>query len=52
MTSQLLYENDFILRRPTTAKFADIIKIPTIIKKPLTTQKRLKELDIMCSNAI
>ena len=52
MTSQPLYENSFILRRPTVANFAGIIKIPTIIKKPLKTQKRLKELEIMCSNAI
>ena len=29
-----LYKNAFILRRPTVANFADIIKIPTIIKKP------------------
>ena len=42
----------FILRRPTKANCADIIKIPTIIKKPLKTQKRLKELKIMYSNAI
>ena len=52
MTSQPLYENVFVLRRPTVANFADIIKIPTIIKKPLKIQKRLKELEIMCSNAI
>ena len=53
MTPQPLYENAFILRRSTVvANFVDIIKIPTIIKKPLKTQKRLKELEIMCSNAI
>ena len=33
MMSQPLYENAFILRRPTVANFADIIKIPAIIKK-------------------
>ena len=52
MTSQPLHENAFILRRPTVNNFANIIKISTIIKKTLKTQKRLKELEIMCSNAI
>ena len=47
MTSQPLHENAFNLRRPTVANFADIIKIPTIIKKTLKkTQNRLKELEI------
>ena len=53
MTSQPLYDNVFILRRPAVANFADIIKIPTIIKKTFKdSQKRLNELEIMCSNAI
>ena len=43
MTSQPLYQNPFILRRPKVANFADIIKIPT---------KRLNKLEIMCWNAI
>ena len=50
LTSQPLDENGFILRGPTAANFADIIK--PLLKKPLKTQKRLIELEIMCSNAI
>ena len=52
MTPQPLYENVFILRRPTVANFADIIKIPNSIKKAFKDSKKLKELEIMCSNAI
>ena len=52
MTSQPFYENVFILRKPTVANFADVIKIPTIIEKTPNDAKRLKELEIMCSNAM
>ena len=52
MTLQPLHENAFISTRPTVANFDDIIKIPTLLKKPLKTQERLKESEIMCSNAI
>ena len=44
MTSQLLYENVFILRRPTEANFADIMKIPTIIKKTFKDLKKFKRI--------
>ena len=38
---------------PRVVNFADSIKIATmIIKKTLTTQKKLKELEIMSQNAI
>ena len=50
--SQPLHQNAFIVMRSTVANFADIIKIPTIIKKTLKTQKKLKKLEIKCSNAI
>ena len=53
MTSQLLYQNALILRRPAVANFADIIKIPAMfIKKIFKDWKKLKELEIMYSNAI
>ena len=43
-----------MLRRPTVVSFADIIKIPTkFIKKTFKdSKKKLRELAIMCSNAI
>ena len=43
-----------MLRRPTVVSFADIIKIPTkFIKKTFKdSKKKLRELSIMCSNAI
>ena len=44
MTSQPLYENAFILRRPAVANFADIIKIPTIIKKSFKDSKKVKRI--------
>ena len=40
MTSQPLYENVFILGRPTLASFADIVKIPTIVKKTFKDSKK------------
>ena len=44
MTSQPLFQNTVILRRPGVAIFADIIKIITrFIRK---TQEKLKELEI------
>ena len=33
MRSQPLYQNAFILKRPTVANFPDIIRIPTIFFK-------------------
>ena len=48
MTSQPLFQNIFILRRPGVANFADVIKLqPFLLKQPLKTQKKLKELQIM-----
>ena len=44
MTSQPLYENAFILRRPTVANFADITKIPTTIKKNFKDSKKVKRI--------
>ena len=52
MMSQPLYQNVFILIRSTVANFADIINLQPLLKKPLKTQKKLKELEIKCSNAI
>ena len=52
MMSQPLYQNVFILIRSTVANFADIINLQPLLKKPLKTQKKLKELEINCSNAI
>ena len=42
--SQPLYENAFILKRPTVVNFADIIKIPTIIKKTFKDSKKVKRI--------
>ena len=48
MASQPLFQNTFILNRPRKANFADIIKLePCLLKQPLKTQKKLKELEIM-----
>ena len=45
MTSQPLYENVFVLRRPTVVNFADIIKIPAIIiKKTFKDSKKVREI--------
>ena len=53
MTSQPLYQNVLTLRRHTVANFADIVKISTMfIKKTFKNSKKLKELEIMYSNAI
>ena len=53
MTLQPLYQNALILRKSAVANFADIIEIPTmIIKKSFKESKKLKELEIMYSNAI
>ena len=53
MTPKNLFQNTVILRRPGVAIFADIIKIVTFfIKKSLKTQEKLKELKILCQNAI
>ena len=40
------------LRTPSAAIFADIIKILTISKQSLKTQKKLKELEIMYQNVV
>ena len=43
MTSQPLFQNTFILRRPGVSIFAAIVKIVTIfIRKPLQAQIKLK----------
>ena len=43
MTSQPLFQNTFILRRPGLAIFADIIQIVTMVKKQLLkTQEKSK----------
>ena len=53
MTSQHLFQNAVILRRPGVAIVADISKIVTIfIKKYLKTQEKLEELEIISQNAI
>ena len=53
MTSWPLFQNTFILRKPGVDIFADIIKIITFyLKKPLQTQEKLKELEILNQNAI
>ena len=52
MMSQPLYENAFILRRPTVANLLTLSILQLLLKKPLNTQKRLKELESLCSNAI
>ena len=53
MTSQPLFQNTFILRRPGVSIFADIIKIVTfLLKISLKTQEKLQELEILCQNAI
>ena len=48
ITSWLLFQNAFNLRRPRVANFADIIKIAAMfIKQPLKTPKKLKESEII-----
>ena len=52
MTSQPLFQNTFILRRPRVAFFPDIIKILTVLlRQSLKTWKKLKELEIVYQNA-
>ena len=49
MTSQPLYQNTFMLRKPRVAIFADIIKIVAMfIKTIFKDSKKLKELEVMC----
>ena len=51
MTSKLLFQITFTLRRPRVAIFANIIKIVTsLIKKTLKAQKKLKQLEIIYQN--
>ena len=40
MTSQPLFQNTFILRRPGLAIFADIIQIVTMVKKTIIKDSR------------
>ena len=45
MTSKLLFQNAFILRKPRVAIFADIIKIVTMfIKKMFEDSKKVKRI--------
>ena len=46
-TSWPLFQNAFILREPRVASFALSKLKPRLSKKPLKTQKKLKELEIM-----
>ena len=46
MMSQLFFQNTFILRRSRVANFAGIIKIATMLKQPVKTQKEFKKLEI------
>ena len=44
----IFFKNNFVLRRPRVANFADIIKLqPCLLPKPFETQKKLKELEIV-----
>ena len=53
MTSQLLFQNTFTLRRSGVAIFGNIIKIVTIfIKTIVNNTQNLKELEIMYQNVI
>ena len=45
MTSKLLFQNTFILRRPRVAIFANIIKVVTMfIKKIFQDSKKVKRI--------
>ena len=53
MTSLLLFQNRFTLRRPSVAIFADIAKILTIFTKAIfRDSKNLKNLEITYQNEI
>ena len=53
MTSQLLFQNTFTLRRSGVAIFGNIIKFVTIfIKTIVNNTQNLKELEIMYQNVI
>ena len=41
-----------VFERPRVAIFADILKIVTMLKQSLNTQKKLKDLEITYQNAI
>ena len=52
MTSQLLFQNTLIFRKPGEVIFACIIKVATVfIKAIFKNSKKLKELEIMYQNA-
>ena len=41
-------KNDFLLRRPRVTNFTSIIKLQSnLLKQPLKTQTKLKELEVM-----
>ena len=54
MMSQILYQNDFILRTSAVANFADIIKILIMFIKTIVknSKKVKKKLEIMYQNTI
>ena len=46
LSSSRLFQNTFILGKPRVANFADIVKNSSfLLKKPLKTQKYLKDLE-------
>ena len=53
MTSQLLFQNTLIFRKPGVVIFARIIKVATVFIKAIfkNSKKKLKELEIMSQNA-
>ena len=53
MTSEPLFQNTLILRRPGVVTFADIIKIVTMFLKIITKDSRkVKKTEIMYQNPI
>ena len=53
LTSQLLFQNTYVLRKPRVVHFADISEIETILlKKSLKTKKKYEELKISYLNTI
>ena len=52
MTSETLFQNTVILRRPEVARFAGIIRIITRFVKKVFKDSKVKELQDMYQNAI
>ena len=52
MTSLLLFQNTFVLRRPRVGIFADIIKIVTMFVKTIFKNSKKVKFEIMNQNAI